>query len=84
MVYHAVLDQTEPKKRYGHVAVCVEHYVLVIGGVYLNWQAFGYRVTCQPFCHSVIWSYNLYTEKWRRYVIPRNKIIPSATKGHVV
>ena len=63
---------TQPQKRYGHVAIRMEHYVLVIGG---TWRS------NQPFCQSVIWIYNLYTEQWRRYAIPDKKIVPPGAIG---
>ena len=46
-------------RRWGHVAVRVAHYILVIGGTWTSRDISS---------HHVIWMYNLYTEQWRKQV----------------
>ena len=53
-----------------HVAVQLDHYILVFGGVYND--KFGPRI---------IWMFNLYTETWRKHVIPRNITVPPTKRG---
>ena len=50
---------------YGHVAVCVEHYILIFGGAWRDDRE--KRVLLSA---NVIWMYNLYTEQWRKNIIP--------------
>ena len=53
-----------------HVAVCLEKCIIVLGGEDEYHQALSLRN---------IWMYNLYTEEWRKHVIPGNKIVPAGT-----
>ena len=69
----------EPDPRTGHVAVRLDHYILMLEGIS---QAFGAH---QQFLHMesrVIWIYNLYTvtEQWKMYMIPYRQIAPTARK----
>ena len=55
---------------FGHVAVSLQNYVLVFAGAFIEEDA---------GCNDVmrfIWSYNLYTERWRKYRIPESKSTP--------
>ena len=54
---------------YGHVAVRLQNYVLLFAGIPTE------DARCKDFMH-LIWSYNLYTEQWRKYRIPELKSIP--------
>ena len=56
-------ENDEPQQRRKHMAVRLEHYVVMFGGTgYPSEDAF------LP-CH-VIWFYNLYTEMWTKHVMP--------------
>ena len=77
-----MIPKIDPKMRDGHVAVPLEHYVLVLGGR---------EKESQPFSYRVIWIYNLYTDAWKRYVILNDKVFPpeyvcacAVTVGHDV
>ena len=61
----------KPQRRYGHIAVCVDHYILVIGG---KWTY------DQTLSHHVIWMYNLYTEQWTKQ-ITHSENVPSPRFG---
>ena len=64
----------EPQKRYSHIAVRLEHCILVLGGM----SRYQSRVE-RPLPQSVIWMYNLYAEQWRKYVLADGKKHPSTT-----
>ena len=53
-----------------HVAVRLQHYVLAFSGM-----------TMMDNKNHFIWSYNLYTEHWRKYRIPSSKSAPFALDG---
>ena len=61
-----MLGETEPERRYLHVAVCLEHYILVLFGNRCETiKILTYDVhTALPA--NVIWMYNLYTGQWRK------------------
>ena len=60
------------KKLYGHVAVNRCHYILVFSGRFP-----GRFPKDQVFMLlHVIWMYNLYTEEWRKHVIPQGLTVP--------
>ena len=67
--------ETEPERRYRHVAVRVEHYLLLFGG---EWRDKGQDL--QIFPANVIWMYNLYTEQWKKNILP-TKESPHAIRG---
>ena len=69
-----MVGETEPQRRSGHVAVCVEHCLLLFGGA---WQDDGQDL--QLFPADVIWMYNLYTEQWKKYMIPTKERVPHVT-----
>ena len=51
----------EPKEMWGHAAVCLNHYIVVIGGK-------GKTKTVrkkETLINNEVWMYNLYTEQWR-------------------
>ena len=54
-------DETEPHGISGHVAVRLGQYILAFGGEDANGK---------PVSTYIIWMYNLYTEKWKKYEIP--------------
>ena len=53
------------RARFGHVAIHMDNYILVMGGSDVSLH--------------VIFMYNIYTEQWRKYVIPKQKPAPSST-----
>ena len=63
-------EDTEPQRRFGHVAVRFEHYILVTGGVWFR------RGILPP---AEIWMYNLYTKQWRKHVTADREKVPLAT-----
>ena len=60
-----------PERRVCHLAVCLEHYILIFGGM---WKSVAYPL------HD-IWMYNIYTEKWMKHVIPPTEMAPSQRYG---
>ena len=52
---------------YNHVAVRLNNYILVIGGMDMN---------DEPVSTHVIWMYNVYTDQWRKHQIPGQKNAP--------
>ena len=61
-----------------HVAVQMDHTIVVFGGTH---ELKDYDDRVDYFIHNyhrrhTIWMYNLYTEKWRRYRIPKWKKAP--------
>ena len=54
------MNETEPQRTY-HSAVHLDNYVIIIGGL---------KVHKSPSAH-VIWMFNLYTEEWIYYAIPK-------------
>ena len=66
------MPNIEPRTRHSHVAVQLEHYILVFGG---TWRK---DTILQEPLHD-IWIYNLYTEQWRKQVITDRKAIRPGT-----
>ena len=62
-----VLLPIDLRKRSGHVAIHMDNYILVLGGSVTSLH--------------VIFMYNIYTEQWRKYVIPEEKPAPPATSN---
>ena len=58
---------SEVQDRRLHVAVHLKNHILVFGGQRINYR---------PISNRVIWKYNLYTEQWRKHVIPKSKPAP--------
>ena len=58
----------------GHVAVRLDHYILVLGGVY------DFHHTESPN-ERTIWIFNLYTETWVTQAIPRPRKAPPTKCG---
>ena len=56
---------------FGHVAVNVDHYILVFSGKYIKNDSHMHM----PL--SVIQVYNLYTEQWRKHTIPHGSTLPA-------
>ena len=71
-----MVDETEPEKRFGHVAVRSGCHVLVCGGAWYN----GGR-DLEPLPWNVIWMYNLCTEQWRKHVMPERRKAPGVILG---
>ena len=71
----------KPERRYLHVAVCLEHYILVLGGNRCETiKMLTYDVhTALPA--NVIWMYNIYTGQWRKHTIPYTEKAPYAIRG---
>ena len=61
---------TEPPGMCDHVAACVENHIIVLGGIDESYKALPLRN---------IWMYNVYTEQWGKYVIPKGKKVPPGT-----
>ena len=67
-------DRNMLTKIKGHLAVCLEHYILVFGG---KGRFFRDK--------HIIWMYNLYTEKWRKEEVPDwTEAPPSCYKASAV
>ena len=64
-----MLRDSVPWKLYGHVAINMGHYILVFSGRSLNNHSY------IPL--HVIWMYNVYTEQWRKHVIPQRQTVPA-------
>ena len=64
----------EPARRRGHMAVRLQHYVVMFGGMDLSAKA----LPCRVLSCRVIWLYNLYTEMWTKDVIPVEAHAPKA------
>ena len=67
-----MLKDCTPGKLHGHVAVNMNHYILVFGGKFIK-----------DYNHiplHEIWMYNLYTEEWRKHVIPQGQPVPTETE----
>ena len=60
-------DETIPRKRYGHVAVCQENNILLFGGGFLD---------NTPLSYHVIWMFNIYTEQWSKHMISESETAP--------
>ena len=50
-----------------HCAVRVDNFIVIIGGAELNGPALS--------THA-IWTYNLYTDKWKKHVLPKKSVAP--------
>ena len=59
----------KPGKRFGHVAVRLNHHILVIGGKWENYV---------PKFQREIWMYNLYIDRWQKYDLPQHEAAPPA------
>ena len=68
-----MLGETEPEKRNGHVVVCLEHYILVLGGEDIENSS-----ELTALSPSVIWIYNLYTEQWKKHITLDREKAPRA------
>ena len=60
-----MLGKPKPAVTFGHSAVRLEHNILVIGG--------------EGKSNHEIWTYNLYTEQWKKYAIPHKEHAPPET-----
>ena len=60
---------------YCHVAVRLKHYVLVFGGKSTVEEDARYKDIMR-----CIWSYNLYTEQWKMYIIQEPNSVPPVAK----
>ena len=56
---------SESPEVYRHTAVRLNHYIIIIGGFH--------RKSADSNKNHEIWKYNLYTEQWRKYLIPKTK-----------
>ena len=68
-------DACVPETMHEHVAVNMDHYILLFGGRFVKGQEY------IPMDHdfiplNVIWMYNLYTEQWRKHMIPQGQTVP--------
>ena len=60
--------ETEPNARHGHIAVHFFNYILVYGGT--NYHD---RTNAST---RVMWLHNIYSEQWRKYIMPDKKKVP--------
>ena len=67
----SLAEKMETPFLFGHVAVSLQNYVLVFAGDFHSG-----RCRMQGYVMRFIWSYNLYTERWRKYRFPVSKSIP--------
>ena len=65
--------ETGPHTIHSHVAVHIEPYITVFGGKWLKNDI--------PVSPHEIWMYNIYTEQWRKYIIPDHASAPPSTVG---
>ena len=56
---------SESPEVYHHIAVRLNHYIIIIGGIH--------QKSADSSKNHVIWRYNLYTEEWRKHLIPKTK-----------
>ena len=66
-----MLEDCVPENMNGHVAVNMDHYILVFSG------KFDVLTDNRPLDLHEIWAYNLYTERWRKHVIPQGQTVPA-------
>ena len=60
--------------RQAHCAVCVDDCVITFGG----WGILDAKLSCRE-----IWVYSLYTEEWKKRVIPKGRSVPKPFCGAV-
>ena len=60
-----MVQESECPKIWGHIAVRQDHCIVVIGG----------NTVTRPWYH-IIWTWNLYTERWTKHKIPRRRLAP--------
>ena len=70
MITDTTLSGEAAMKRFDHVSVRLDHYIVVFGG---KWFRNG------QLSLNVIWMYNLYTEQWRKHGIPAHTMAPPPT-----
>ena len=63
---------SEHSSRYEHVAVRLDNYIVVIGG---------FNRYIDIASTHVIWTYNVYTDYWRKYHTPGSKSAPPPLQG---
>ena len=61
---------------YDHLAVCLEHFILIIGG---SWKTSRYNAFSDD--NRVTWMINICTEQRTKHVIPEGQIAPPTTRG---
>ena len=66
-----IVDESVPPQIWNHTAVRLDHFIIVTGG-----QVHKYRGMLSTHRGRRIYTYNLYTEDWRQYVIPSQKQAP--------
>ena len=67
------LQGEEARKRFDHVAVRLDHYIVVFGG---SWW---YDDVLKTLPLNVIWMYNLYTEQWSKHGLSAGTMAPPPT-----
>ena len=67
------MSQEPAAKMHSHVAVHMEPYIVVLGSKLLK--------TLRPLSPHEIWMYNIYTEQWRKYIIPDHSLAPPSIVG---
>ena len=74
-------DEPQPPKIINHVAVQVKGKIVVFGGsaYFQPDEELRFDEEEDPQYSRTIWWYNLYTERWRKYVIPKQKEVPVQT-----
>ena len=68
----------EARKRFDHVALRLDHYIVVFGGSWWH-DVNEFEFEERPLPLNVIWMYNLYTEKWSKHGLSVGTMPPSPT-----
>ena len=66
--------ETEPQCRFGHVAIRLEHHILIFGGKRPDHNFGSHKF----ISNRELWMCNLYTKQWGKYVIPDREVVPPA------
>ena len=61
-------DTDQIQNRHYHMAVLLDNCIIVFGGQLLDGKTL--------ISNRVIWTFNIYSENWRKYVIPKNRTAP--------
>ena len=69
---HAMTHETELPEIYDHAAVRLQDCIVVFGDI-------DHKTGKE--LRNAIYVYNLYTDQWRKHIIPKHKILPSKMMG---
>ena len=68
-----IVNESVPPQIWNHTAVRLDHLIVVTGG-----HVHKYRGMLSTHRGRRIYTYNLYTEEWRQYIIPSQKQAPKS------